>query len=548
MYFSPDAQQYLKSYFPDLVLYSDQNLLADLQTEYQSGTRRFILNLLSSQIMNIMDWIQSTPDATYISPTSTVSTLRDTAKNLYFTSSSDTYYQYYLSTQFAVNITALVYDHPEDIFVQQTIQTFQKQGFLTADVNSSDWLTFQNLILVSIDSQIYTQVNDKIRSSSMTYTLNGIDIEPPTNIQVSPNVINLVFFSPKTTLYPQTNSYWNVISKEPDFTYASPYVGVLPVLIHTPLKKLKKLQIISTSLQNNGFLPSVYLPLNPVPIPYTLHNPNFIKPDHQLVWLINRQQKVPYKEANVRLTQDLNPKICHVRWTNNFCKWVLKYYRQGYRTFILDGPTDFIIPVQNLYLCNARFLCPRATSPTIRRSGSPFAFTLLNDTEMIQIRILGGAKFVLSKFAFIVSPNGNINLPSFIKTLQEVSISYYYPDQVSQIPRDTITIVIVGTDQVYNDVLNYIIQHISEFPSLVRFQRYGDYITANQYNILTQHKLLGEVCLINFNSGQIFLDSIYSQVSRPLYLPGQVNFLNLDQLIFSLPVSFLFHFGFITDL
>src|SRR5579883_3376974 len=88
-YLNNRAEEYLKDNVKDFELYDDSNLVNNLKEQYDNGTRKFILVLLSSQILSLLEWIKSVPDAVFICTSSKLTSLRGVAPNLYFSISSN---------------------------------------------------------------------------------------------------------------------------------------------------------------------------------------------------------------------------------------------------------------------------------------------------------------------------------------------------------------------------------------------------------------------------------------------------------------------------
>lgn len=147
----------------------------------------------------------------------------------------------------------------------------------------------------------------------------------------------------------------------------------------------------------------------------------------------------------------------------------------------------------------------------------------------------------------IMGTSNNIDIPSFKQQLSKYHISYFNISELNKIPSSTVVIISVGNDDDFSTVVNYVINNRGTLPALNSVYEYGLYSNQTQIDIL---KSLGITSypLINYNSSQPFLESLYSTISRPLYLLNITNFLYLSNILFQFSPKLLFDFGYYIDI
>lgn len=542
-HFNTKAQEYLKQNLDNFEIYDDTDYESKIKELYDQGIRRFILTITSSQVLKILPWIKSVQDATFISTTTTSTSLRNKTPNLYFVLSTEEYYIAYIQNQLQNYLSCVVYNDFTDIYIFETVRIYRTMGFPVYKLSDvKNWSIYDVIILQTITQTDIQVLLSSIKGKNKKYTVYQVGIVPYINLDVPDNVKDLIVILARPTIHPQRNSYWNEILRIPTFSLADIHLSTIPFLLSIDDETLIKLNIMSQKLSDNGITYSHYLPLNKqIKISYNIID--FQPQEEQIIWLINKQQISDYKTYNVNFISSNSKKIKKVIYTDNFSKHVVKYTNQGYKNFILDGPSDLIKPVMKLNF-NNYYVCPYATSPTLRDKYDNFVFSIMNDDSFIAEDVVYHSKLNDNKVIVILSETDNIDLKSFKKSLKLNNIKYY--NNVDDVPENIRknTRIIVCVKSTYEDTLNKIYNHKIKFPKLFQFISYGAYNTLEQNQKLDLLRLNESYrCMINYPSAQPFMDSSYSYNSIPSYIDLSSNFLDVQSIIFILPWKLNYTFG-----
>jgi hypothetical protein len=305
---------------------------------------------------------------------------------------------------------------------------------------------------------------------------------------------------------------------------------------------------MATAYQRNNIFLARYLPIYDLHPRFNLQNPHVLAPVQDLMWIISTQYYNKMTRANLCALQELNPKIRKIRVVSNVKGAVRKYWACGWRQFVLQCPSDDVIRVQKLGLCGGLFICTRATAPSIREPGSAFVFGLTDDTTMIQNEIMATARATNFETICLLGSSDNIDMRAFRSELDRSGIRWLKVDDIQKVPPETSALFVVGTQSDYDGVLSYIKIHRGQFPTLTKLSSYGRYITPSNLITWADIGMSGEPVTNNYNSSQPFLESEYSTVSRPTYLPDETSFWDLSNILLRFPIDFLFAFGYVIDL
>lgn len=539
-YLNNRAEEYLKDNVKDFELYDDSNLVNNLKEQYDNGTRKFILVLLSSQTLSLLEWIKSVPDAVFICTSSKLTSLRGVAPNLYFSISSNKSFILTTAREFINYFSCVIYNDISDPFTDEAIQIYKIMGYPVYSLDDiKNWSNYDILILVTLSMDDLQTLLSAVKNINKKYNIYQHSIIPFKKLNVPDNVRNLAIILPKSTLYPQQNSYWNELIRNPEFSYGSTYLSIIPFLINIDIDTLNNLNIISNNLYINGIIFSYYIPLN-TQIKILYENITFDPYDENIIWLINKKQLNDYKKRNIEFILEQTKKIKRVIFTNNFEKYVIKYSKEGYTNFILDGPSDLITPIMNLNMENY-YICPIASSSALRNNNK-FVFMNMNDNSMVETELVYYNK--INKLVFILSKSENIDLESFKNTLRKNKIKYY--NDIKDIPKDIVNNIkmLICDKYSYDNILDNIDDIFTKFPNLYTISIYGQYNTQEQNKSLDKLRFNeNHRCIINNNSCQTFIDSQYSSESIPPYIKYDTNFLDLQSIIYILPWELNYKFG-----
>lgn len=527
------------------------NTAVTIQSDYDKGVRKFVLALYSSEILQLLPLITSLADAKFVATASTVIELRGAAPNLYFNCPSNTYIEVVAEiTSLFKSIACVVYDDLSDPFVKSVVDIFAANGFATANVTDvAIWQPYRDLMVVSLDVDqiIWKIIVDNLLPLPKQYTIFSIETTPPDYVDATINITNVAIFFPISTASSQLNSYWNIAAK-PAWTISTPWYDIVPFLTNLDWDSLIQTNLISQTLQLNGTTTSRYVKDSALHPHFNLQNPYVLTKPTGYIWLIADQYVTPYTRANLKYLKANNPLICRIRTTSDIVHSVKKYWCQGYRQFVLQAPSDDVAKVEKLNLCGGVFVCTRSSSPTVRKPGSPFIFGLADDNTMIQDRIYGRFKTTQGKIVCVLGTSDNVNIPDFRAQLDKLAIPWVNIDQLDSIHHDITGVYSVGNLDDFQTVLDYVIANRVKFPALASVQNYGSYITQAQYDLVQQTFPTVKNFVFNqYNSSQPFLDSEYSVISRPSYLPNDVIFFDLSNILLRFPLSFLFAFGYVVD-
>lgn len=521
------------------ILQSNQDIRNSILSGYTNGIRKFILATSSQEIINICDLIEKYDDAMFISPSSTVISLRGKYQNLYFTSASN----YYITLVASTNVFGcLVYDNASDPFVSEIIDIFKSYSIPVFDIMDSGWRSYTVLFTVSITQNIWNLIN-LYNDPNVLYNIFCFEIPTPNNYQPTSNIKGITLISPNPTAQPLPNSYWNYISRIPNFSQTSNTAAILPILIQQSWNLLQGSNIISNTLQINGAIYSRYIPLFNIDIKYNLDNNN-LTCCNKYILLVDKSYYSKYTIDNISFLRNI---IIEYKITSNISKSVSKYWTKGYRQFILDAPSTEIIAVQRLCL-EGLFICTRSGDPTIRHAQSRFLYMVIDDNYMIYDRIQSLYKVTQSNAVSILGHDNNVNIINFKQTLDSLGFNNVPFNRYKTIPISTRLIEIVGNDDEYQECLSYFTENKDKYPQLFSIRRYGNYITEVQSKILKDVGFTIFTVDSNYNSSQPFLDSTYSELSRPTYLFNQIAFYYLGYVLLNFTSLFLFKFGYLIDI
>jgi hypothetical protein len=533
------AVEYLKdNSINKFKIYSSVGAKQTIIRLYNKGVRKFILNMYTTECIVIFPTLKSLEKASFVNTSCGLSSRRGLVPNIFFTQNSNNYHVKYV-TQYFRSIqkdTCFIYDNPSNVTVNEMIKLYEEEGYVTCFIKDLSWRKYSNLITFFVISESMKILFDNLYSEQK-YSIYNSSGQISSNIFTPPqNVIQLSLLYPKTTVMPQINSYWNILTKFKDYSQSNFYLNMFPILVNQDWKFLEQQKIISTDKLRIGIYFSRYLPLYPATPSYNLINSN-LDINSKYVWLneyINSNTT-----WNLKYIHKINPTILF-KHSSDLAKSVLYYYNKGYRIFVLQGSSKQVANVQKLELKDSLFICNQSTDPSIRKSGSQYLFTLTDDYSMIN------TIYKNKETVFVVGESDNINIKDIKLYLEKNGFYCIDIDNLRELDKNIEIIYLVGNNENYKTLLKYLETH--KFKKLQNVIKYGDYITSKQY---LKYKKLGmkddNPTLINFNSGYPFLDSRYSYNSRPDYLPDITNFLDLSNILLYFPLKFLFSYGYITD-
>lgn len=549
---SEETQVYLQAMTKNKLVFYVNNSIENTKNiiidEYSKrGTRNFVLNLLSSDIIILKPLLEKYKDAKFVATISSLISLRNSIENLYFTSSSDVYLYYISDVGLGYN-TCIVYDKKENPYVEEVINIFGSKGTKYYEYKSTEWHKYEVLVLVSTDFDIWYYVTENIPTKN-NYTLWSLQLKPPSDIRYKPNITDVGVIYPQSTIKPHFNTYWNINgSTNKDFTAISYFRGVYTMLSSIDWRKLIDMNLISKTDQVNGMYQSKYIQnSNYVP-------KNNIINDHlhdhpRYVWLLEDEYVDKYVLDNIKLVTDKNPLIEKVKIVKtDIVKYVYRYYKMGYVDFILDASSTSIKKLQQKKFNKCVFFCTRATDPTIRHPNTPYLYGLEDDTTMIEDLIVSINNVTNNGIICVMGESNNINIEEYKRVLTKNNIKYVNVDNLKSIDFNTIGIISVGNDDTFDKVLKYYKDNKSKFNQLTILKKYGLYVSKEDNDYLISNGIQNNTSYINYNCCYPFLDSKYSELSRPLYLVNYTNFFTLEKVLFRLPQKFLFYSGCFIDL
>lgn len=545
---NPEAVSYLRNHSrKKFILDNSLDLKKKILKYYKKGIRQFVLAVLSSEILAIKDTIAKLKDAKFASPSSTLIELRSELPNLYFTLPDDSYL-------INVNVNpvsgCVVYDNYENPFVKEAVTILSRDGKVkTIDVRNLEWQNYYELYLVSSTRDIWSLIFDNL--SGAEHDIYSIENYLPADVSVPQQIVGLNIVFPKSTVVSQINSTWNVVSKNPNFSISDCVTDSFPFLVNIKWELLDELFMISRSLQQNSKFFSRYLPLYNFDIKSNNNNRHITRCSNPCyVWLMDKSYENEYSIANAEYLLKTNPKLKKFRVVSDFQRAVKKYYRDGYRTFILDAPSTQIRIVQELKLKDAIFICNRATDPTLRVPGSNFLFALCDDATHIQDRGYAVKYKSDNKYYYILGSSDNVNIPLFRETLIKDELKFLNMDELHQIGPETQILLVVGNESDFQKVFELVTQNRSQYPDLFLITKNSGLTTEEQQLGLDAVNLGRNVIDANYNSSEVFFDSEYAKISRPWYIGLQTyNFtFYASNILFRLPLDFLYDFGLVIDI
>lgn len=544
--FNREAIEYLKENIDNkLIFISDDNIADDINHHYQQGVRYFILYTLSQQILEIDDIISSKKDAVFISPTSTVLKLRGRHSNLYFVSAANNYLNP-LITKISILDTCLVYDNEEDAFVDEVVHifsTFNIPTFSINDPNISDQLaSYYNITMVSTNRDIFENIAEALNDRQENHFIFSIELVPSETFEFPKNVVGFTAHFPKTTLVPQLHSYWNIVSKNPQFTYTYPSIGCLPFLVNVQgnlmdyVGDLKRLHLISNSRIETGLLRFSYLQFVGIKLRYNLTNSYIDKyqfRSKEAIWLISRDQDNKSKLLNIQFLKHYQLFQKFV-FTDDFALSVKDYYDAGFRLFVLDGPSKMVEPVHRLVCLgnfkDALFICLRATTNRLRKAGSNFLFPILDDKTMVRYHLFIQSRATDDKSVTILGSSEMTDTNDYEKYLQRNHITYASLNQLEKIPAGTIIINALYDDSEFDHIYHFLLRNRRKFDKLRFYKINDDYISLEQLRMLRTINVDPE-SHINYYSCQAFYDTEYSREVLPLWVMPYTDFYDVGNVI-----------------
>lgn len=544
---NPEAVSYLRNHSTKrFILDNGLDLKKKILRYYKKGIRHFVLAVLSSEILAIKDTIAKLKDARFVSPSSTLIELRGALPNLYFTLPDNNY----LATLTVSPVSGcIVYDNYEDPFVKEAVTILSRGGTVKAfDVRDLEWQNYYELFLVAETTDIWSLVFNNL--SAERHDVYSIENYPPLNITVPPQIAGLNVYYPKSTVISQINSTWNVISKNPEFSYSDCVTDSFPFLVNIKWDLLEKLFMISQSLTHNNKFLSRYLPLYNFDIKSNNSNRHVTKCNSCYVWLMDESYSNETSLANAQYLLKTNPKLKKFRVVQDFARAVKKYYKAGYRTFILDAPSVQVKIVQDLKIRDAVFICNRATDPTLRVPGSNFLFSVCDDNTHIQDRGYATKFLTDNNYYYILGSSDNVNIPLFRETLITAGLKFLNIDQLHQIGPETQILSVIGNESDYQKVFELVTKNRSQYPDLYFVMKNSGLTTEEQQLGLNVAGLGRNAIDANYGSSEVFYDSEYAKLSRPPYV-SIVNYyftFYLSNILFRLPLDFLYDFGLVIDI
>jgi hypothetical protein len=545
---SLEAVNYLRNHSTkSFILDNGKNLKKKIMRYYKQGVRQFVLAVLSSEILAIKETIAKLKDAQFVSPSSTLIELRGMLPNLYFTLPDD---NYLMTVTVNPVSSCVVYDNYENPFVKEAVAILARGGKVkTFDVRNLEWQKYYELYLVSETTDIWSSIFNNLGSDK--HDIYAIENYPPQNIIVPAQITAINICYPKSTVTSQINSTWNVISKNPDFSYSDCVTDSFPTLVNIKWGLLEKLFMISRSLtQNNKYL-SRYLPLYNFNIKSNNRNCHITKCSNSCyAWLMDASYADESSLANAQYLLKTNPKLKKFKVVHDFRRAVKKYYKAGYRTFVLDAPSAQIKIVQGLKIKDAVFICTRATDPTLRVPGSNFLFAVCDDDTHIQDRGYAMKYLSNNNYYYILGTSDNVNIPLYRETLIKDDLKFLNIDELHQIGSETQVLLVVGNEDDFQQVFELVTKNRSQYPDLFLVLKNSALTTEEQQAGLDAVGLGRNVIDANYGSSEVFYDSEYAKLSRPPYVKiTTYNFtFYLVNILFRLPLDFLYDFGLVIDI
>lgn len=514
--------------------YDDSDIQNNIIVEYNNGSRKFVLNILSSQIMNLFPIIYLYNDAIFISGTSTVTTLRNKLNNLFFSLPTENSVDHFAYNHSKLN-SCLIYHHEEDIYVQSIIKIFSDKNIPIYSVKNIDFNKYINLILTSTGQDIIEKILNLIPKDK-SYHLFIVEFMTPINISYPPNIKSVTTISPKPTINAQINSYWNKICTQTETSQKHPSASIIPLCIKLKKEKLIKFFKLSSNLYKNSSVMVRYLPLYPsldikIIDPYKLYKYNKC-----IVWLFRNINN--YDKFNIEFTKKNNNNIKIVEKTQDFQKSYNKYYSMGYRYFIFDD-----MDIGNIKTTKDVFImCPRIFNYNDRAKYNNFAFTMCDDITIISNYMIA-EKNVSNGNLYVVLGQSYKYLESF---LSKLDIKFGDIGDLDKIPNETIILDIISDDRECTNVLDNIYNNREKHSKITLCRKYFEYFSDIQINILNQIN-------INFDSimplvtSQPFLDSYYSLgvIPNNLINSSYFDYINLTSPLYDMDPNFLHRFGYI---
>jgi hypothetical protein len=404
--------------------------------------------------------------------------------------------------------------------------------------------------LISDTQDIWSLVFDNLLPDRR-YAIYSVESYPPRGIKVPANVDALNINYPKSSIITQINSTWNVISKDPDFSYSDCVTDTFSLLINQDWQLLKDLFMISLTLTQGDRFISRYLPLYNFTIKSNNSNRHVKRAakHYCYVWLMHESYENPYSLANARYLLKTNRRLSKFRVVDDIKSAVKKYYKAGFRNFILDAPSDFIKPVQKMKLHDSLFICNRSTDPTLRVPGSNFLFALCDDDTHIQDRGYAIKYATNDHYHYILGTSDNVNIPLYRDTLVKDGLKFLNVDELENVDPEVVVLMVVGNESDYNAVLDFVTANRSKYPRLLYILKNSALTTEEQQLRLDALSLGSNSIDVNYNSSEVFYDSEYAKISQPPYI-GLKNFyftLYLSNILFRLPLEYLYDFGLLID-
>jgi len=503
-------------------IYINKNISRIIQKEYELGTRFFILLLTSNQVLNNIEIFKFYSDTVFISPTSTATEVRQkNIKNLFFSVPDISSNQILGDLGSGFNL-CVIYLDINDVFVQELVNIAIDNKYPVFDALESDLLTktlsFDFFILISITNDIFDIVESSINSRRKPYYYYSIETLPPMNILIS----NVAVIYPLQTIYPQINSEWNEICRDPRFNLSDPAKSMIPILLQLNFNKLKKFGYISNQNKLNTYFES-----NIIQLPQKIFTPTCYPNVDTFIWLIDTKYKDSYTLYNTNYIINQSDKIIKILFTNNPEIYISDYYEKNIRGFILDYPSIKIKKIQNCVYPDAIFICVRATDLSIYQPN--YYFSITNYINLIKYNIIRFNSLV------IIGSSNNINISNFQKILNKFNIQNIKINDLTQINNPIV--YFLGTDEEFDKIKSLLF-------TVKIFRRIDEYLSLDQTNFLQKNNINYGNTLSN-NSSQIFLDTQYSIQSVPKWVSKNTFFFNIPNIILNLNLGFLIKYGFL---
>jgi hypothetical protein len=528
------------------IYYDSNNLYNDITFEYiQHKTRKFVLNTLSQQILDLLPLIKSYSDAVFISGTSTYTELRGKLPNLYFILPTN---MYMIDGVRILSRTEslVIYDSLDDVYVRQAVQNHVDEGLMAVSINdltSEEASKHRSLVLIPIDQSLIVRTLE-IASLSQ-HNIYIYEIEPSESVEFGPNINAVTIYYPHSTLCPQVNSYWNRIASNPLYTFMHPALGILPAILKLDISTLERLYLASSNLFLNSNVNSRYLPKFPSITPEDIApvNPR-LKFNYNsigtIVWIFERiTEEDSYR---INFTKQFTKKRVVVVETN--IQYVQKiycnYYHKGIRYFIID-----IRFLPDLCTYDDSFvICPRTFNHHFIQHNRSLQYTMADDKFMIDDKAIGDANVATRELFYFAYGTGYEDIVPYLK---KNDLKFGKITDLESIPHNTLYLTYCGTNTECETMMKYISNNQNIYTATKIFRRYFDYVTTIEQEFCSLIPDSSLDAVLSWISAQPFIDSTYSEHIIP---PNVIKLLlrsyyDLNTALFVIDPVFLRRFGYI---